>query len=92
MKVKTQQVLKNLKGEVLTEDTVEVTLGMVISAALLNAPEEKEPEQAYALAKRCSQEKEADLTVEEITFIKERVKKSPLSTLLVGQALTLLNV
>jgi len=91
MKVKTQQVLKNLKGDVLTEDTVQVTLGMVISAALLNAPEEKEPEQAYSLAKRCS-EKEADLTAEEITFIKERVKKAPLSTLLVGQALTLLNV
>jgi len=92
MKVKTNQVLTNLKGDVIKEDTTEVTLGMVISASLLNSEGQTDPERAYKLAKECTLNEEVNLKAEDITFIKEHLTRSVLPTLLTGQAITLLDV
>lgn len=92
MKIKTNQVLTNLAGKPLQEDNVEVTLGMVMSASLLNHEQETDQKQAYGLARRILNEPEVDLKIEEIAFVKERLKASKLSTLIIGQALTLLDI
>lgn len=91
MKIQTNQLLKNLRGYVIKEGDTELTLGMVISASLLQE-KEQDPERAYKLAKECAEKNEVNLSVEDITFIKERLKTLPINPLVTGQALTLLDV
>jgi len=81
-----------LKGEPIKENDTDVTLGMVMSAALLSAGKGEDPERAYKLAKASLSGEDVTFKVEDITFIKEYIKKSSLPTLLTGQALTLLDV
>lgn len=92
MKIKTNQVFTNLKGETLKEGNETVTLGMVISASLLNQEKSEDPKLSYKLAKECMSKDEVNLSVEDITYIKSCIKNAPLTTLLTGQALTILDI
>jgi hypothetical protein len=89
MKIKFKQVLTNLKGETLKENNEVVTLAMVCAVALTSGTT-KDPELAYALAKDIINGDELELTPAQIDFVINRLKESPLSVLLIGQAISLL--
>lgn len=90
MKIKTNTVLTNLQGETLKENEKEVTLALVVAAALV-AVETEDPKLAYQLAQRVTAAPEADITANEMVFIQAAIEKSSLPTLIKGQALTLLD-
>jgi hypothetical protein len=91
MKINTQQKLINLNGAVLKENKTEITLGMVVCACLVGG-ETEAPQRAYEMAKKFTDEKEVEVSAEDILFIKKSVTDSKLPTLIKGQALTLLDI
>ena len=90
MKIKIDKVLTNLNSEPLKEEEKEITLGMVLGAALLTGGT-KEPERAYQLAAQLGHSDEIELKAEDILFIKECIKNTNLPVLYSGQAITLLD-
>jgi len=73
------------------EGDVEITLGVVCASSLLQGTP-AEPERSYKIAKELFDGGTVELSVDDIVFIKSRLEESTLGTLLVGQALNLLNV
>jgi len=92
LKFDTKIVLKTLKGEVIKDDTGEVTAALVISNIL--SGQTTNPARAYQLAKKFATEDIVDLKAEDVVFIKEQVEgaaKQSMSSLVAGQLLELLD-
>lgn len=86
--IKTDQVLTDLKGEVLKEGEVSITIGLIISNTL--SGQTSNPHRAYQLAKQFATEKTVDLKAEDVVFIKENLQKSTLGALYIGQVIDVL--
>ena len=92
MKINFKQKLKKIDGQPLKDQVGELTLFSMCQNAVL-APEEKQSGEdkvkAYKIAMKI-EEKEVDLTTEEIAYIKEKVRKNIVQPLIVGQVDNLL--
>ncbi len=86
-----KETIKNLRGEEFKENGAVITVGDVCANALLSAKakDAKEKVGNYELAKRLINEKEIELTSEEIVSIKSAVGET-CGTLVVGQVFSIL--
>ena len=101
MKIKTQQLLKNLKDEPLTmptgkgNKTEKVTLGLFLTNIILEPHKDKpgfRPLDAYKLAQKFESQKEVEITIGEYTQIRELVENNEsYLPLVLGQVLELLD-
>ena len=101
MKIRTNQLLKNLRGEPLTmpigkgNKTEKVTLGLMLTNVILEPHKDKpgfRPLDAYKLAQRFDSQKEVEVTTAEWTQIRELVENSEsYMPLVLGQMLELLD-
>jgi len=94
MKLKTEQVLKNLDGENMKEGENRIlTIGMVLSGALVSPGEKKlnpiEAMDRYGLAMDLRAKKEVELSSEQIVMCKEAVCQT-FSPLISGQVCIML--
>ncbi len=88
-KLKTDEVLKNLKGDELVEGDQKITAGLLLSNILSNQ-QSSNPHRSYQLAKKFATEKEVELKAEDIVFLKEQIVKYQLGPLYTGQLIDIL--
>lgn len=86
IKINPEQKLLDLKGEVIKEGTVEISIGLLI-ANTLGTTVSDSPLRSYQLARRFSEGKPVELKAEDEVFIKAQLLQSKLSPLYIGQVL-----
>ena len=101
MKIKTAQLLKNLRGESLTMPTgtgkskEKATLGLILLNIILEPHKDKSgfrPLDAYKLAQKLESEKEVEITTGEFIQIRELVENNETYLpIVLGQALEMLD-
>jgi len=94
MKVNFSEVFVDLDGDVITDNGKPVTLGKMAAQALLatdpNAPESgDEKARAYSVALTANRGGEAELDIEDVALIKQKIGKY-MTAIIVGQAFRML--
>ena len=97
MKINFAAPIKDIKGEPIVENEKPVTLGSVSCQALLATyPDEqnlsgKEKVERFTLAACCSNESEADISVEDVALLKKLIGKA-YGPLVVGRAYEIIDL
>lgn len=87
--IKTNTILKNFKGEILKQETTDLTVGMAFSTAL--AAKVSNPTLGWVLGKKFACDKQVELTAEEVVFLKDVMEKNEFWLAVVtGQCLEIL--
>jgi hypothetical protein len=87
--LKTNESLKDLKGEEIKEGEIAITIGLIITNTL--SGQTTNPHEAYKLAKKISENDSVDLKAEDVVFIKEQLKASKMPALYIGQVMEILD-
>ena len=94
LKLNLKDSLKNLGNKPLVDEKkAPIELGKTIANIILASPATKEPARCYVMASKLYQEKEIELSKEDLDFIVAQVEAVPITTtptLIKGQILNIL--
>lgn len=90
IKIKTNTVLKNFKGEELKNGEHPLDVGTVVSMVL--GGKVSNPTLGFTLGKKFANDKEVELKAEDVVFVKKELEsQEPWNAIVVGQIIELLD-
>lgn len=90
MNIPTSTILRDYKEAPIMDGKDELTLGMVISAALNKPEQQGSPMKAWELGKKAFNQKSLEVDTSDLALIKKAVESSDFFNMIKGQALVLL--